>query len=349
MAEGSDVDSDVTAVSDSLYQRGSTDGLPITPPTEERAGEMLRGTDLDPDEELGRLGNREGLLTVEKVAINGVMAGCTPLHMPVLLAGARALVDPEANAIQVSTSTGSWAYFWLLNGRIRDELSIGKDFSPGHQSNRRIGRALGLIYKNTALVHPGEKDMGVQGSPFKYDLIVGENEEANPWEPLHVSQSFEPSESTLTLGGPNSFIQYSTDGNDAEDILKRMIYNSPPCIERVSETGHSVWAIHGLCPNDAHTLQKAGFTKTDVKKYLLDNSDLVSYKQYSGINREVDEDTVDPLQPEHHPNPDQMRLPVIGEGSGENVIIGPSLPGLVTKKIEYPHEWDRLLEDYSDR
>lgn len=331
-----------------LYKRGASDGLPVIPPTEERVEEMLRGTDRSRDEELARLGNREGILTVENVAINGVLAGCTPIHMPMLLAGSRAFADPEANAIQVSTSTGSWSYFWLANGPVRQELDLDHHFAHRHSPNRVIARALGLIYKNTALVHPGEKDMGVQGSPFKYNFLIAENEEANPWAPVHETRGFDPEASTLTIGGPNSIAQYSTDAEDPEDILKRMIYNAPPALERVGYSS-SVWGTHGLCPADANTLSDAGFSKSEVKSYLLQNTNTISYKQHTGINMEDESDEIDDLRPSHTDELNQLCLPVIGEGRGENVMIGPSLPGLVTKPIVYPENWESLLDEYAGK
>ncbi len=334
-------------VTQQLYQQGSTDGLPVVPPTEERVAAMLRGTDRDPEEEIARLGNREGLLTVEQVAINGVMAGCLPPHMPVLMAGARMLADPQANAIQVTTSTGSWSYMWLINGPIRRKLTLRHDLEPGPGSNRLIGRALGLIYKNTAVVHPGEKEMSVQGSPFKFDLVAAEHEEANPWEPYHVTQGYAETANALTFGGPHSLIQYTGGDDDPEDLLSKMIYNLPPSVERVSETGRSVFATHGLTPDDAETLAAAGFSKTEVKRYLLENTSMTKAKQHTGVNRQDEHDAVEPLRPAHHPDPDQIAVPVLGETGEANVALGPALSGLVTKEIRLPDGWDSLREEYS--
>jgi len=340
--------SEMVEATRSLYQKGASDGLPVVPPTDERVAEMLRGTELSRGHELGRLGNREGILTVEKLAINGVMAGCTPVHMPVLLAGAKALADPEANAIQVSTSTGSWAYCWVVNGPVRGELGIRSRYGPGSRANRAIGRALGLAYKNTAIIHPGEKDMGVQGSPQKFGLFTAENEEASPWEPMHETRGFDADQSTITIGGPNSFAQYTNrHGDDAEGILKGMIYNTPPWMERVQYSSSVVWAIHGLSPDDAQTLHEAGFSKRDVKEYLLENSDLMAYEMYTGSASPNDDDEVSALRPTHELDPEQIHVPVVGQGGGENVVMGPSLPGTVTKPITYPDNWETLREEYS--
>jgi len=333
--------------SESLYRQGSTDGLPVIPPTDERVEEMLRGTDLSRDHEFGRLGNRKGALTVETVAINAVMAGCTPIHMPVLVAGATAMAHPDSNIIQVSVSTGSWAYCWIVNGPVREQLGIRSRFGPGGRANRRIGRALGLAYKNTAIIHPGEKDMGVQGNPFKYSLLVGENEEASPWDPVHVSAGFDADESTVTLGGPNGFGQYSTAAEaSASQVLKRIIYNTPPWMTGRERKSFRNWVIHGLAPDNAITLADAGFTKDDTKAYLCENDHLTEAERYPGFLTRDDSAEVEPIRTPRYEDPDLIKLPVIGGSGRENVAMGPSLAGPVTVKIEFPDEWEQLRAEY---
>lgn len=144
---------DIDDVYRSYYREGMTDGLLVVPPTDERVERMLEGTDFAPETELGRLGDREGIVTVEKVAVNGVMAGCLPVHMPVLVAGARAQVAPGSSITEASVGTDSSAHLYLVNGPIRETLDVNAGtgaFGPGFRSNRTIGRALGLLLKNTA-------------------------------------------------------------------------------------------------------------------------------------------------------------------------------------------------------
>ena len=212
MAPDQAADRSLEELSDSLYAKGATDGLPIIPPTPDRIDEMLRGTDRHRDHVIGTLGNRADPLSVEKLASNAVMAGCKPIHLPVLEAGARALADPESNSVQFSVSTGGWAYLSIINGPIRNDLDIQCGtgaFGPGFRANRVIGRALGMAYRNTTRIHPGEKDMATVGNPFKYSLVAGENEEASDWEPYHVERGFDADESTFTLAGPNAFVGWT--------------------------------------------------------------------------------------------------------------------------------------------
>ncbi|MEM2319769.1 MAG: hypothetical protein QXQ63_03360, partial [Candidatus Bathyarchaeia archaeon] len=97
-----------------FYSKWWTDGLPIIPPTKKAVEEMLQGTDLPRDMELGVMEPRGGILTVETIAINAVMAGCLPIHMPVLIAGMKALL--KVTYPVVTASTGSWSRSWIING-----------------------------------------------------------------------------------------------------------------------------------------------------------------------------------------------------------------------------------------
>ena len=166
---------------------------------------MLQGTDLPPDHVVGKIIPRLGKATVEKIAINAVMAGALPTYMPLLIAGVEALLDPESAFDTFGVSTGSWAPFWIVNGPIRHDLQINSGYgalSPGNVANAAIGRALGLIIKNIGGIRKGVEDMGVLGNPGKYTLVIAENEEGSPWEPLHVERGFNAQDSTVTLFFP---------------------------------------------------------------------------------------------------------------------------------------------------
>ncbi|HTY82305.1 MAG TPA: hypothetical protein VMB24_05940, partial [Dehalococcoidales bacterium] len=105
-------------VNEFFYRRGWTDGLPIIPPTEEAVKEMLSGTDYPPDYMVEKLEPRLGKATIEKIAINAVMAGCLPTYMPVLIAGVHALGDNPTSGM-MAASTGSWSPFYVINGPVR--------------------------------------------------------------------------------------------------------------------------------------------------------------------------------------------------------------------------------------
>lgn len=264
------------AVNESYYKRGLTDGLPIVPPSDERVEEMLRGTGLPPGKKLARLGDREGILTVEKPAVNGVMSGCLPVHVPVLITGARAQADPSASITEAAVGTGLSGHLYLLNGPIREQLDVNSGtgtLGPGFRSNAVIGRALGLTLQNTGKIRPGEQAMSVIGCPFK-NMVAGENEEKSPWEPFHVEREYDLDESTISLTNANCFIQTSARGPDKneQEVLSKLIYNTPP------EIRFRPNAMYALSPTDAYELRD--LTKEEVKEYIYENTVVPSHQYY---------------------------------------------------------------------
>ena len=192
-----------------FYKRGWTDGLPIIPPTEEAVAQMLTGTDLKPDYVVAKIIPRLGKATVEKIAINAVMAGALPTYMPVLIAGVIAAYGPKSKRGPWQLgSTLSPAPFWIINGPIRNDLHVNFSsgiLNPGDMANAAIGRAMGLIVKNIGGIRKGVEDMAVIGNPVKYTTVLAENEEESPWEPLHVQQGFNKGDGTITVGSRECF------------------------------------------------------------------------------------------------------------------------------------------------
>ena len=204
------------------YSKGWTDGLPIIPPTEEAVQEMMTGTDLPPDHILATIIPRKGKATVEKIAINAVMAGALPTYMPVLIAAVQSFDDPKTRFDTFEVSTGSWAPFLAINGRIRNDININCSsgaLSPGNIANAAIGRAVGLIVKNIGGARKAVEDMGVIGNPGKYSLVIGEDEEESPWEPLSVERGFKKEDSVVTLFGATGLQQLIDFGSNSAEKL----------------------------------------------------------------------------------------------------------------------------------
>ena len=198
-----------------FLEKRMTDFMPIILPTEDKVNEMLKSTSHRPDEMLGRMGPTMGVFetwsyTVKDAAVNAVMAGALPTHMPVLITAVQTLTDPRSRFDTFEVSTGSWAPFFVVNGPIRNEIHINCGsgaLSPGEIANAAIGRALGLIIKNIGGARKGVEDMGVFGNPAKYSLVLGEYEEESPWEPLHVEYGFNKEDSTIGVAFPNTYTQ----------------------------------------------------------------------------------------------------------------------------------------------
>jgi hypothetical protein len=185
-----------------FYENGWTDGLPVVLPTEKRVAEMLGATSRKPDEIVGKMQPVEFRVeweyTVEKVAVNAVMAGARPEYFPVILALAASEISARG-----STSSSASAMV-VVNGPIRNEINMNAGIGamgPYNHANATIGRAYGLLSQNLqGGSEPGVTFMGSQGNNYTYNnLTFAENEERSPWEPLHVQKGFKASDSTATI------------------------------------------------------------------------------------------------------------------------------------------------------
>jgi hypothetical protein len=178
-----------------------TDGLPIVLPTEERVAHMLTGTAADPNEVVGRMTittlQEQFEYTVEKVAINAVMAGAGPEHLPVILALA---ASQEGSMPSSTTSFGRMA---VVNGPIREEIGMSCGLgalSPFNHANAVIGRAWTILTINLGDSRLGETFMGSTGNPLNYNnMCFAENEERSVWAPFHVQKGFKKEESVVSI------------------------------------------------------------------------------------------------------------------------------------------------------
>jgi hypothetical protein len=315
------------------YSKGWTDGLPIIPPTEAAVAEMMTGTDLPPDHVVTTLIPRKGKATIEKIAVNAVMAGALPTYMPVLIAAVQSLADPKTRFDTFEVSTGSWAPFLAINGRIRNDININCSsgaLSPGNIANAAIGRAVGLVVKNIGGARKAIEDMGVIGNPGKYSLVIGEDEEASPWEPLSVERGFKKEDNTVTVFFPNTFIQTVPGGTNAKGILDTLS-------GMVTGTMSSLILI----PSWARVLSSEGWTKQKVREYLAEHAApyTSSVTPSTATRPKIDADSL-------------MILVAGGPGSFIALLrsAGPGFfeNALVTKKIELPKNWDKLVAKYKN-
>ena len=198
------------------YGRGWSDGLPVTPPTDERVLAMLQGTRRRPDEIVGKIPPYLGTCTVEKVAINAVLAGCKPEYMPVLLAALEAALEPVFTLHGVLATTYFSSPIIIVNGPIARAIGMNCGLNvlgQGNRANATIGRALNLIVQNVGGGRPGEADRSTLGAPSKYTLCFAEDESDPEWEPLSVARGFPRGVSTVTLfqgHGPEAIVDQKT-------------------------------------------------------------------------------------------------------------------------------------------
>ncbi|MEZ5168814.1 MAG: hypothetical protein R2695_20895 [Acidimicrobiales bacterium] len=187
---------------EALHDRGWSDGLPVVPPTEAPRAAHARGH--DPCARRGRRHRAPDLVecTVEKVAINAVMAGCKPEYLPVVLAAVEAACTDEFNMHGLLATTMPVGPVLIVNGPIRNEIGMNSGLNllgQGNRANSTIGRALQLTIRNVGGGKPGGVDRATQGSPAKIGLCFAEDEEGSPWDTFAESRGFDRSVSTVTL------------------------------------------------------------------------------------------------------------------------------------------------------
>jgi hypothetical protein len=338
-------DGDLNEVNLFFYRRGWGDGLPIMPPTQEAVAEMLTGTDLPADYVITTFGPRFGKATVEKIAINAVMAGALPTYMPLLIAGVQALVEKVTRFDTMQDSQGSWIPFWIVNGPVRNDIRLNTGvgaLSPGDMPNAAIGRAMGLIIKNIGGIRKGIEDAGALGNPGKYTMVLGENEEESPWDPLHVEHGFKNEESTVTLFFPNLVNWMTPFGVGAKGIMD-------PLANAVRGSGLMSIVIP---PGGARLIAKEGFTKQQVKEYIAQHA-TVPFSRSMQYRRQLQSGTpmtMDPQTPvKVLEGTDGMLVLVAGGPGGMSIMSGARIVPwqiFVTKKLDLPANWDKLVAKY---
>jgi len=254
------------------FGRGWTDGLPVTPPTDERVLAMLKGTQRRPDEILGKIPPYLGTCTVEKVAINAVMAGCKPEYMPVLLAALEAALEPVFTLHGVLATTYFSSPIIIVNGPIAKKIGMNSGINvlgQGNRANATIGRALNLIVLNVGGGRPGEADRSTLGAPSKYTLCFAEDESDPEWEPLSVARGLPRGASAVTLfqgHGPEAFVDQKSRTPEA---LTRSIASS------LVKIGHpklvqSARATLVLSPEHYAIYREAGWGRRKIERALYE-------------------------------------------------------------------------------
>lgn len=260
-----------------LHALGCTDGLPVIIPTPARVQRMVLASGLDADLVLGEMGPGGGVASIQQIAIAAVMAGCLPDYLPVVLAAAKAVIDPRFDLTEMQSTTHCTAPLILVNGPARFSCGpIASGFGalgPGHRANASIGRALRLAMINIGGGRPGTSDMALLGHPGKFTYCLAENEEDSPLPPLHSSLGFAAEDSVVTVIGaeaPHSVI-FSGIGDakaDADGLLHALA--SGLCglaSNNAILTGGA--AVVVLNPDHAQILVGAGLSRAAIQDELL--------------------------------------------------------------------------------
>ncbi|MEM7413522.1 MAG: hypothetical protein AAF430_25040 [Myxococcota bacterium] len=324
--------------------KGLGDGLPLVPPTRDRVDAMLAASgegDLDPDEVIATLEPRAGEATRRAVAINAVLAGCTPGVLPVLVSAVRGLARPELNLRGVNATTHPVAPLLIVHGAVVAEQGFNAGlgtFGPGHRANATVGRAIRLILMHIAGARPGAGDASSQGQPSKYTYCIAENEGASPWETYPRSVGVEaPSAVTLHCGeNPHNFHDMESEAPEAildkgASVMATLGSNNAP----VSSAEFFVV----LGPEHAATIAGAGWSRRDVQSYLYERARLPApvlrgafdVVQHRPWHQALPADA--PLPITDHP--DNLRVLVAG-GAGKHSCVIPSWG--MTRSVTLPVE-----------
>jgi hypothetical protein len=269
-----DLPGTVSHINDYFDQQGWTDGLPIIPPTEDLVSSMLEASPAPAEQVLGQLPPRNGTVTVEKVAVNAVMAGCQPAYFLVVLAAVKAVLQPQFNAGAITTTTGGAAPVVIVSGPIARRLGIHSGtavLGSGHRANATIGRALRLTMRNLGGATADTMEKSTHGWPGKYTMCFAENAERNPWEPLHVELGFASETSIVVVvaaRGLITIVESSQESGlgDLETLVSSMRGEG---ISGYYYQARGASPVVVLGPEHAAEIAAAGFGRREIKEYVF--------------------------------------------------------------------------------
>jgi hypothetical protein len=268
------IPADFVAAQRHLEEQGWTDGLPVIPPTEDLVREMLAMVTSRANEQLGTMEPLMGLVTVEKVAANAVMAGCEPSYFPVVLAAIRALLQPQFHVGSTACTTGGAAPVLMVSGPISERLSINSGtacFGGNVKANATIGRAVRLTMRNIGGAKPGGMEKSTQAWPGKLSMCFAENEARSPWEPFRVSLGVAPEQSAVSVVAVRGIYEI-TEGTQhtglgvLETIAASMRMIGTPIYYQMG-----VPVVVCLGPEHAREIADAGFSRQTLQSYFFEH------------------------------------------------------------------------------
>ena len=322
-------------VQETFYARGWTDGLPVVPPTTERVAAMLDAVlAKEPETLIGYLPARGRGVTLEKAAINAVMAGCLPEHFPIVMAALEAMFDEAFNLHTVLTSSGGAALCVVVSGPIAARAGMNARHNvlgPGNRANATIGRALRLVALNVLGATPGASDASSIGHPGKYTLCFAEDPPPRPWLPLRMQLGYGREDTTVTVvptEGPLQLAQQLTDS--AADVLRSFAASiRHPAWMSTGKGGHGVLV---LGPEHAGFCIAEGWTQAQVREYVCEHA-RVTAAELVAAGVHLEENAAHDMRPEADGRIGTLRdadhvllVTAGGEGAGWSAWLGAWAP-----------------------
>ncbi|MGY8958454.1 MAG: hypothetical protein ACKVKG_02790 [Alphaproteobacteria bacterium] len=265
---------DMMAAQEFYHSRNWTDGLPVVPPTAAAVQACLDWVMMAPDHLVGVESVRARAITAEKLAINAVMAGCLPMHFPVVVAAFTAMLQEPFLLHGATASTGGCAVLIVVNGPVRQELGMSGSFNTLGSSDRAttvIGRAIRLILCNLLDARPGQVDRSTIGHPGKFSYCVAEDEENSPWSPLAEERGVPEHASGVTVmaaGAPRQIMNEWT--TEPSEILDTFVAEIKSTMRH-----YSIWAGNYaivIPPQLRAHFKAAGWSKADIQRYVYENA-----------------------------------------------------------------------------
>jgi hypothetical protein len=288
------------------FDRGWTDGLPITPPTDLRVARMLSGTPRTPDEILGAIPPNLIDCTIEKAAINAVMAGCRPEYFPVVLASIEAALKPEFSMHGLLATLWFSGPVMIVNGPVTKRIGMnwgGNVLGQGNRANATIGRALQLVIRNVGGGRPQEIDRSVFGNPGKYTFCFAEDETDPEWVPLNVARGDAPGTSSVTLfhgDGVQGIADHKS--RDPESLARSLAMGlCAVCHPKLAQWSNAILAIS---PDHYAIFKQGGWGRAEIEAGLWEalrrpGRDLIAGAQ--GVGAGIDPARAEEMVDKFHP------------------------------------------------
>jgi hypothetical protein len=254
-----------------MFERGWTDGLPVVPPTRERVEAMLSGA--DGSVSLGLVPPSMGEATLERVAACAVLAGCRPAYFPVVVAAARAVLDPSFNLHGQAVTTQPAGQLVVVNGPVRQAIGLNSGMGalgPGFRANLTIGRAVRLLVTLCGGAMPGGLDRATLGHPGKIGLCIAEDEETSPWEPLHVERGFDAGQSVVTVIGSDAPLNISDHRSRTPEDLAYILAWAAATSWSTNWWPLAEPSVFVICPEHAEMFRAVGWTKQRLREFMFD-------------------------------------------------------------------------------
>jgi hypothetical protein len=362
-------------------ERRWSDGFSITPPTKERVEEFLKYTDYAPDQEIAVFPPLNQRATPWNIAVNGVMAGCRPEHLPILIAAAQAMGDPGFRYINHGGSTHSFTSFFWVNGPLARQLGI--DYGQGlaaHPVNAVIGRAMSLVERNIAGLRIKETQMGSFGKALSW--VLAEDEEAViklGWEPYHVEKGFDKNANALSAGYSTVWGRNLIPATSDPKILMQLMAYGMTTTEAFASgfTGESRRYVL-VEPGVAKILAEGGYTRKSLREDLMKTGRKITYEtifsqvygSYGAFQESFEAELAKALR---NPENEKGKLPpwyprfpgweeiqttpaikmveiiVCGDPARNKVQTLAGGAGVAIKEIKLPAKWDELMEKAGHR